>query len=128
MFVQRSEFNSGQRITLYKNYHYYLSLTEGAMSEREKGTPIGPYVSGRSCLFPGDTLTRLTCFNVYIIADFVKCGVLTLVGEIRHCRNDRYSYYIQTPAQTVHTGYISNRQNTFITKCVRETQVAVYLH
>ena len=75
------------------------------MSEREKGdsksvehlgagTPIGPYVSGRSCLFPGDTLTRLTCFNVYIIAYLVNCGVLTLVGEICHCRNDRYCYYI----------------------------------
>ena len=32
-------------------------------------------------------------FNVYIIVDLVKCGVLTLVGEIWCYRNDLYYYY-----------------------------------
>ena len=32
-------------------------------------------------------------FTVCIIADLVKCSVLTLVGEMRRYRNDRYYYY-----------------------------------
>ena len=32
-------------------------------------------------------------FIVYIIVDFVKRGVLTLVGEVRRYRNDRYYYH-----------------------------------
>ena len=32
-------------------------------------------------------------FNVYIIIDLVERRVLTLVGEIRRYRNDRYRYY-----------------------------------
>ena len=32
-------------------------------------------------------------FNVHIIIDLVKRGVLTLVSEIRRYRNDYYYYY-----------------------------------
>ena len=32
-------------------------------------------------------------YNVHITVDLVKRGVLTLVGEIRRYRNDRYYYY-----------------------------------
>ena len=35
-------------------------------------------------------------FSVYIFVDLVKCGVLTLVGEIRHWSNDCYCYYCYT--------------------------------
>ena len=31
-------------------------------------------------------------FNVYIIVDLMKRGVLTFVGEIQHYRNDRCCY------------------------------------
>ena len=31
-------------------------------------------------------------FNVYIIVDFVKRGVLTFVGEIQRYKNDRYCH------------------------------------
>ena len=29
MFVQRNEFNSGQRTVLYKKYYYYLEIAVG---------------------------------------------------------------------------------------------------
>ena len=32
-------------------------------------------------------------FVVAVVVDLVKRGVLTLVGEIQHYRNDRYYYY-----------------------------------
>ena len=32
-------------------------------------------------------------FNLYIIVDLVKDGVLTLVSEIQHCGNDCDYYY-----------------------------------
>ena len=32
-------------------------------------------------------------FNVHVIVDLVKRGVLTLLGDIRRYRNDRYYYY-----------------------------------
>ena len=35
----------------------------------------------------------VSCFNVYIIVDLVKRGVLSLVGEIRSYRNNRYYYH-----------------------------------
>ena len=38
---------------------------------------------------------------LYIFGDLVKCGVLTLVGEIPHCRNDHYFHHYH---YTVYTG------------------------
>ena len=34
-------------------------------------------------------------YILYISVEFVKCGVLTLVSDIRHSQNDRYYYYIE---------------------------------
>jgi len=55
-------------------------------------------------------------FNVYIIVDFVKCGVQTLISEIRRYRNDRYIIIIVIEGRGLKSQEVGEREyNMYLT-------------
>ena len=59
-------------------------------------------------------------FNVYIIVDFLKRGVLTLVGEVRLYRNDRCYYYHYFCVMSFHLNSKAQKSETRMATSVQK--------
>ena len=52
----------------------------------------------RACVWWARNTILCLSFYAYIFVDLVKRGMLTIVGEIRRCRNDRFCHHYYSPS------------------------------
>ena len=84
---------SGAKILYNCLYLAVLSLGKRNFGHYLPQSPCTLCVSGCGCGGRRMQYHNYVRFNVHILVDLVKRGVLILVGEIRRNRNARYYYY-----------------------------------